>query len=184
MAAWHQEQDQISAAAAVGGTGHRHIARSHTSHSTGGSSHGGTARPSWPGVTPVTKHPRKGKSSFMPRPPPDHPNRNPVRLIKPRRAVSGRLLRRHALVRVNGLRCLPDPDRVCPVAGSAASACLMPVITAAVRPRLPSGRRPRTWGTMSASVRRGRSAHSAVSCSAARVGGCAARLCRCTGGRR
>lgn len=42
---WRQEQDRITSHA-VGGVGHRHIARSHTSHSTSGSSHA-------PGVTPI-----------------------------------------------------------------------------------------------------------------------------------
>lgn len=36
VAAWHQEQDQISTSYTVGTAGHRHIARPHTSHSTGG----------------------------------------------------------------------------------------------------------------------------------------------------
>lgn len=45
VAAWHQEQDQISSSQAVGSTGHCHIDRPHTSHATGGSSHAGTDRP-------------------------------------------------------------------------------------------------------------------------------------------
>lgn len=47
----------------------------------------------------------------------------------------------------------------------------------------PRRRRVRTWGTASASVRRGRSVRRAVPCSDGKVGGCTARPCRRTAGR-
>ncbi len=65
VAAWHQEQDQISSSPAVGGTGHCHIDRPHTSHSTGGSSHAGTDGPKRLTSRQLPNTPARTKRSLM-----------------------------------------------------------------------------------------------------------------------